>query len=232
MASTRSSYMPAKQAAQVLWSQNFHTVTSGKTNQYGLTADQVAAFATVNTTLQAAWAAVMEPSTRTKPTVAAKDDALRAMKAVARNLVSVVQGTPSVTNQLKLDAGLTVRSDKPTPTPIPAAAPKVNVIGVFGRTLMIELRNVAGDKRAKPEGVKDAMLFYAVGPIPPVDVSEWTFIANPTRTNLEIVLPGDIAPGATVWLTAYWQNSKSDGGPASAPLSVTFGGAGVIKQAA
>src|SRR5204862_8282096 len=65
----------------------------------------------------AAYMAANDPTTRTKGAVAAKDDAAAALKLQAATIAKLIDGTPTVTNQQKLDLGLSVRK---VPAPMPA----------------------------------------------------------------------------------------------------------------
>jgi hypothetical protein len=214
----RDSYMPDKQADQVLWSQTFVNVVGAAAAAYGVSATLMTAFETINTTLQTAWTAAIEPSTRTKGVVAAKNDALKAMKAAAKNLVSIIQGTPTVTDQMKIDAGVKVRDTHRSPVPAPANAPIVKVKSTNGRTVTIELLQTAS-KRSKPAKVTGATVFTHTGPTAPIEKSQWEFFISTSKTTIEIPF-GASETGDTVWITAFWHNSKDQSGPAAAPICV------------
>ena len=84
------------------WAQGFGTLIFTSPGLYGLVQAQAQAFQVVSGNLLAAWNKVIDPATKTKVTVADKDVALQAMKDMARDLVSVIQGTPSVTPGMKI----------------------------------------------------------------------------------------------------------------------------------
>ncbi len=226
-----SSYMPAKQAEQVQWAATFMSVVGGQAAQYGVSAALMTEFDALNNTLQSAWSAAVEPSTRTKGTVAAKDAALREMKRAAKNLVSIIQGTPGVTEQMKVDAGLTVRKTHPSPKPAPTEQPLIQVKKVSGRNVTIELRQDA-QRRAKPAAVTNALLFTYAGETAPMDTNLGSFVTTTTSRTVTIPFPPS-ATGDRVWVTAMWANAKAETGPAAdPPVFVDLPAGGVLPTEA
>lgn len=220
-------YMPTKQADQVDWANNLAMKVKASAETYGVTEVIATSFGDVNDALQAAWALSQDPATATKVTRAAKDDALLAMRVAARQIVGIIQATPSVTNAMKEDLRLTIRDVDPTPVGVPTTAPVGKLRGVYGRNTMVQFNNAEGDRRARPKGVTGAYIYTHVGPIAPADLADWMFRGGSSKTTVELKFDTDLPPGETVWVTACWYNGKAQAGPASQPLSVTFGAAGV-----
>jgi hypothetical protein len=225
----RSSYMPSKKADQVQWAQTIDNVVGPSYGAYGIAKELMDQFAASNTTLQAAWNISKEPATRTRGSIAATDNSLRAMKVAARGLVSIVQGTPGVTDQMKIDAGLTVRKT-PSKKPAPSESPIVTVTNVSGRTVTLKLRQ-DGERRAKPVNVQNALVFTYTGQAAPQDTNLWTFVMTTTDTTVQIPFPPS-ETGDTVWITAMWVNAKSETGPAATPVSVNLPAGGVLPAEA
>ena len=224
----RTSYMPNKQNEAVDWSANFAEKVGKSPADYGLTAAQGSAFLAVDATLQAAWAATRDPGTKNKVSVANKDAALLAMKAMARNLVSVVQGTPGVTDAMKLDLGVTVRSTTATRIDPPKTRPFIKGLRIDGRTAIVELGQADG-VRGKPAKVAGATIFTHLGPVAPASRGEWMFAMSATRTTVELPCPAS-ATGDTLWVTAFWTNAKGQAGPACDPTSINLPAGGVLPQ--
>ena len=99
-------------------SASFATKISATPTAYGLTAPQATAYAARNATYAAAYEAAIDPETRTKGTVAAKNDARVAVRMTASDLAKVINGTATVTDEQKIDLGLNVRK-RPSPRPAP-----------------------------------------------------------------------------------------------------------------
>ena len=89
-------------------------ITASPTS-YGLVAGQATSYGTLNTTFATNYLAAIDPTTRTKAKVEAKNVAKAALKANAQALARIIQATPSVTNEQKLDLGVNVRA---TPSPV------------------------------------------------------------------------------------------------------------------
>lgn len=225
---SRSSYMPAKESEQVQWSNTFAHVVSENAAAYGVPAATAAAFSAVNDALQAAWATAMEPSTRTRSCVAAKNNALAAMRQAAKNVVSLIQGTPTVTDQMKIDAGVTVRKTKPTRAKVPGFEPFIKVEQIKGRLASIVLQQDKS-KRSKPVGVVSATIFIAMSEEAPLTLEGWTFLTTTGKTKLDIPFPASTT-GDTAWVTAFWTNSAQESGPAATPVRINLPAGGVLAK--
>ena len=111
------SFYTGKDSELQLGSANFAAKILLAPLSYGLSVAQATAYGALNTTFQGAWVLANNPDTRTKGTIAAKDDSAEQVRIMASNLAKIIDGTPTVTNTQKIDLGLSVRS---TPTPVGA----------------------------------------------------------------------------------------------------------------
>jgi hypothetical protein len=93
----------------------FSTQITATPTAFGLVAAQATAYAALNDAYATAYLAAQDPSTRTKGQTAAKKTAKQNLIVMASNLAKIIQGTPTVTDQQKIDLGISVRA---TPTPI------------------------------------------------------------------------------------------------------------------
>lgn len=226
-----TSYMPQKQADQVAWASQFYLVVSADVAAYGVPAAQMTAFSNLNTALQEAWAAANNVTTRTKATVATKNQCLAEMKAAAKRLSSIIQGTAGVTDAMLINAGLTVRKTTPTPKPAPTVAPYVEVVGNVGRTVTIDLRQ-SKTHRGRPATAASATIFTYVGDAPPAEQGQWQFAMNTTQTTAKITFPPS-ATGNTAFITAFWSGTRGESGPAAMPpAQVNLPAGGVMPNAA
>ncbi len=218
------SYMPARASEQVEWAENFAANVGANAARYGISVGQMEAFNVANTALQDAWEVSQNAATRTRGSVVARDNALKAMRAEARRLVSIIRGTPGVTDQMLVDAGITVPKQTRTPIPVPTSAPTVAVLGARGRTVNIRITDPSRVRRGKPTGTGVAAVLTYVGEIPPVDPSAWTLAFVTTRTTTEVQFDFDLPAGSGVWVAAAWQNPRMERGPLSDPAYYNFGG--------
>src|SRR5438067_1011799 len=106
------------------------------------------------------------------------------------------------------------------------------VLSVFAWTVRIRLYDIASvAMRGKPPGVNGAAVFSHVGETAPTDIGAWQFQGNTGKTNMDVVFPNTIAPGAKVWLTAFWFNGRKQSGPACNPVSTNLQGGSVSMAA-
>src|SRR5947209_5914709 len=207
-------FLPNTDSGLLQWAQSFSTQITATPTAFGLVAAQATAFAALFTAYQTALNAATNESTRTKGTIAAKNDARDAIRNGARNLAKIVEGTPTVTDQQKLNLGLNVRA-MPSPIPAPANPPVLEVQSVLGRMVRIRLHETqSGTKRGRPTGTLGASVFSYVGAQPPADVGAWKFEGSTGRTIIDVAFDTALAAGATVWMTAFWVGSRMESGPA------------------
>jgi hypothetical protein len=218
------SFLPRKDAALLSWAQNFIAVVQPVVATYGLEAADLTAFSTLTDAYQAALAAC-EPVNRSKTSVIGKNQARTNLRVAAKNLSDRVQGTPTVSNEMKSAAGLNVKA-APVDVPVPGFAPSVKTKSVVGRLVTLAISDAQVDKRRKPPGCKGASWFSFAGPTPPDNVSEWKWEGTSNKRIVQVLFDESVAPGTKVWVTAVWLNTKNQPGPACDPVGTytQFGG--------
>ena len=112
-------YLPSTDAGLLNWSANFKTQLDALTDPtiVGLTSAQASEYANTQNAYDTAYTAATDPSTRGKATVFAKNEAKKALVAISREFGMAMTRHPGVTDQQRLDFGLTVRDNEPTPVP-------------------------------------------------------------------------------------------------------------------
>ena len=224
-----SSFLPNRDADLLTWAQSASAFITATPTAYGLTSTIATGFASTVSSYSAALEAV-QPGVRSKMAVIAKNNAKNALKANIRNWAKIVDGTATVTNAQRAQLGLNVRA-QPSPIPPPTSAPNLDIVSVTGRTLRIKLHDGTGARRGKPANVRGASIFSFTGATPPPSLEDWKFEGQTGKTIVEIPFPTTLAPGATVWLTAFWIGTRMEAGPVCDAVSVTFGAAGVATAA-
>jgi hypothetical protein len=208
------------------WAQNFYAVANPIATTIGLTSAELTAFNALVTSYQTALAAC-DPGVRSKAAVVTKNTARASLKASARSLAKLVEAQTSVSDAIKTELGLTVRSG-PTPIPPPATPPKIDVVSAVGRTVTLRLHDSTGlKKRGKPDGVDGAAVYSFIGTTPPEDSTAWTFEGLTGRTKFPVQFPTSVAAGAQVWFTAFWFNERKQNGPAADKVTTNIPGGSV-----
>lgn len=211
-------------------SQNFSTKISATPALYGLDAAQAAAYAAKNAVYEDTYVIAINPDTRTKSAVAAKNAAKKALKAMAADLAKVIDGTPTVTDAQKIDLGLNVRK-APSPVPVPTVRPGVDLVSSVNRTVTIHIHDSASSaKRGKPAGATAAWVYSFVGASYPSDPTLWDFQGATTKAKHEIVFANDLPGGTQVWVCAAWINGKQEAGPTSVPITTNLQGGGTSSS--
>jgi hypothetical protein len=219
-----------KDADIVAGSANFASLIATGFASYGLTSAQSTAFGTLNTALQSAYSAAVNPSTRTPVAIEAKNLALRNMRANAILLAKIVYATATVTDTQLVALGLLPRSLR-TPITVPTVPPTIEVISVMGRLVKVRIHDTETERRGLPFGATGANIYSFVGPDAPTDPREYHFEGVSTRAIAEILFPNTVASGATVWLSACWVSARGQMSIGSTPVSFTLQG-GAIPAAA
>jgi len=220
-----------KDADVVAGSSNFASLIATGFASYGLSSSQSTAFGLLDTALQSAYSTSIEPSTRTPVAVAAKNLALKNMRASAVQLSKIIYATNTVTDDMLIGLGLLPRSTR-TPIPAPTEAPVLEVTSVVGRVVNIRVHGAAPDsKRGKIPGAVQANVYSFVGDAPPDDPRAYHFEGGTTRAISKILFPNTVASGATVWLTACWVSGRGESGPACQAVPFTLQGGNVLPEA-
>ncbi|MEZ6122891.1 MAG: hypothetical protein R3C49_06905 [Planctomycetaceae bacterium] len=217
-----SSRMPTTDAGLLAWSNNFRTRIASDPAIYGLTAQAATAYEAVQSTYATAYQTAVDPGTRTRPSIAAKDAAKAALQLASRQLGRIVEGTASVTDAQKLALGLNVRRP-PTPRPAPTTSPILEVMAVTGRTVRLRLHGDEPSRRGKPKDVVNATIFTYIGETPSSDRNQWRFEFSSNKLVVDIEFADDTPAGTRVWMTACWNNAKCESGPMSQPIGTLLG---------
>ena len=220
------------EAGVVAGSANFASLLASSFASYGISSAQATAFGVLNAALQSAYAAAVEPVTRTSVAVARKNQALSEMRAGAILLARIISATPTVSDAQLVSLGLLPRRTR-TRIPAPATAPMIDVGVVTGRLVNLRLHSADFRRRRGIEpGAKGANLYSFVGDAEPTDPRDYHFEGMTTRTITQVTFPNNVASGATVWLCACWVSDRGETGPTSAPVNVTLQGGAVLPRLA
>ena len=226
-------FIPSREADLLAWSQNLYDLLTAidAPASYGITADQVAPFATAQEAFKAAYAAATTPATRTPPSIATKNTAKKAMIASVRPLVAALQVSAAMNDAKRRTLEIPVRDREPSPVPPPTQMPRLTVTSVTGRVLNLDIRDEEGKKQKAP-GATGLWLYSFVGENPSGDLTQWRFNGGSGKWNPQIAFPETVAPGTPVYVTALWINHKQQPGPACAPVKAHIGFAGLNNVAA
>lgn len=214
-----TSFLPNRDQDLDAWSSNFDTRITATPTAFGITAADATSFHGLAADFSAKLAAAVNPSTRTKVTVQAKNISRAALRAKARSLAKVINAYPPITNAQRADLGLTVRDSVPSPIPAPATQPVVNIEGSGGGVSLLRLADeTAPLRKAKPQGVFGALIYTKIDGPAPVTPDDAKFSGVATKTTHTVSLP-DGSAGKTLYVLAQWINERGENGPTSVVAS-------------
>jgi hypothetical protein len=108
-------FLPSKDKDAVTWVNRFVNVATANSTAVAIPAATLGTLTTVNTTFNNSILLVETKKAELKAAVKAKNDNRKVVAAQARTLNRFVQGRTEVTDKIKLELGLNVRPNKPSP---------------------------------------------------------------------------------------------------------------------
>ena len=209
-------YPPPTDSAWVTWGQTFLGAVTPDPQAVGLTPEQIEVVRVAFEAYRDAYRVATTPTTRTRPTVAAKDAALDRLRPVAGGVVRVARTFPGITREQLITLGIKPRAARRA-IPAPAMAPDIDVLGVSGNVVTIRLHDAQTvGRRRRPKGVAGAAIYTRVGE-DSTDAAAFRFRGNVTGGVVEVRFPPEIPPGTTVWITARWYSPRAQMGPGAKP---------------
>lgn len=184
-------YIPPADALYLSWLTNFATLIAANPAAYGLVAGDAASITAQDVSYSTAYAVAIDPPTRTAPTVAAKDAARAVSEAVVRPYAINIRNNAGISNQAKLDVGVTVPDLTPTPVPAPATAPVLMLVMAQILQHQLQFRDALTPLlKMKPMNVIGCQIYRAIGTVAAVDPSQASYFAVATKTPFLIPFDG------------------------------------------
>ena len=120
------SFFTGTEFALYVGSENFATKIAADPGSLGLTEELVEEYGVLNAAWRSAYEVSRDPQQRTKGTIAAKTDRKIAVRMMASRLARIISGSASVSDQQKIDLGLSVRA-APAPMPAPGTPTRFGI---------------------------------------------------------------------------------------------------------
>lgn len=207
---------------------NMADVISAEPGRFGLTIAQCDDYSALAQAFSDVLKATNEPSTRTPVVVAEKKTAKRILKKQSSLLGQIIRSNSTVSDTDLIALGLNLR-DRRRRTPVPEHAPRVAVLGVRGRVVSLRISDSqSGAFRAKASGAVAAQIFSFVGEELPQNGREYQYEKYATRAKTEVIFPNEVPSGATVWISARWQNKRGECSIACSPVRITLQGGPIL----
>ena len=197
-------YIPKKNALFVAWADNFSALLTASPMTYGLTAPDAVTVAGVVAAIDAAWALISSPATKTKDTVSQFNTAYVSGTAVLRPYAQQISLNAGVTSANKIAIGVNPRTSVPSPITPPATTPILTVQSLTGGVAYLRYRDSAASVsvKSKPYGVTSVTLSViqaVLGTPPSTPPSAWPVPVNATKSPLALPLAA-YTPGSQLYV--------------------------------
>ena len=225
-------YPPRTNSGWDVWGGDVCPIFISDAASLGLTPALATGAQTAYTAYHAAFLAAAAPSTRSRVTIQGRRDALAAFRAAVKPIVAIIQSNPNVTNEQRVQLGLRVRDNVPSPAPPIGFAPSVQAMLTGPTSVRVIADNpLDPDRRAKPPHVMQiAVHTYLTTPgttaKPPTDKTQWPLYLLSGKKTIDLFWPG-MASANTVWVCCRYVNTRNVPGPFSPAVTVTLPGTGL-----
>jgi hypothetical protein len=214
-----SDYIPAPDDAFRTFAENFAANITANPGAYMLTPGQAASIQGVVDTFVAKLAIATNELTRTKTTIAAKDDARSIAEHMIRQYAIDIKFNEGIPDGDKMAIG--VRPINPSREPIaaPTSQPLISVLGNLPGVQSLRYADSnTPESRSKPFGVTELQLFRGIGDTESLPLTECQFYAKITRNPVEVEFD-EADDGKIATYYARWATAKGEVGPWSVPIS-------------
>lgn len=218
-------YIPTRDADLNNWSSNFSTLITASPGTYGLVSGDAATIAAEQAVWAAAYAAAINPPTRTPVSVAAKNTAKINLLALDRGYAVTISLNAGVSTSNKIALGVNPRTSVPTPITAPTTVPILTIDQALPLQHVIRYRDTLASPsvKSKPYGVIAVQIFGSASATVITDQTTLDFIQQSTRSPLTATWSsGDV--GKPAYYAARWVTRKGLVGPWSPIVTFTIAG--------
>jgi uncharacterized small protein (DUF1192 family) len=161
-------------------------------------------------------------ATRTRPTVAAKDDARSACESLCRQYAILIKDNAGISDDDKIAIGVRPVNPNREPVDCPQTSPLLNIIGATpgSQTLRYADSNTP-DSKAKPFGASELQIFLAVGTTENAPLSDARFYGKFTKNPIAVEF-GEADNGKFATYYARWASVRGETGPWSVACSMAI----------
>jgi len=215
-----SSYIPSEEEAALAWMTVFAAGLTNHSAVYMVSAADALAVTNAVNAFGDALAITQDPATKTKVTVAAKDDARVSAEQICRQFAMLIKENAGISDPDKIAIGVRPQNDSREPIPAPDTSPLLNIIAATpGAQTLRYSDSMTPDTGRKPYGAISLQLFCAIGETPATNENAATFLGAYTKNPIGVGFdPADDGKVATFF--ARWQSRRGDVGPWSLPISM------------
>ncbi|MDR2628248.1 MAG: hypothetical protein LBC40_09470 [Dysgonamonadaceae bacterium] len=209
-----STYLPNNDREFLSWVINFLKQLSQSLARFTFPADEYQKLSAQRTDFSQKLEIAEEPSTRTKPSVLAKNISRKLLeKTIQQDVKEFLMFNRNVTDEDREDLGLPIYKTTRTPSAVAKDAPDVDVdSSIIGRLIFHFFEKGNSHKRGKPDGQHCAEIAWVLSDTPPVRWEELIHSAVDTNSPFTLQFEND-QRGKTVYFALRWENTRGEKGP-------------------
>ena len=215
-------YIPSKDTDFRTWAVNFATNIAAAPAVYMMTVAEATGVTNAVNLFVAKLAIADNELTRTKQTIANKDDARSIAESLCRQYAMLIKDNAGITDGDKLSIG--VRPENPSREPIdcPTTPPLLNILGNLPGTQTLRFADTTTpDSKAKPFGASELQLYLGIGTTELAPLSACQFYGKFTRNPIEVDFD-ETDDKKTATYYARWASVRGEVGPWSLPVTMTI----------
>jgi hypothetical protein len=211
-------YIPRNDDAFRTYAQTFAQNLTDRPALYMVTPAQAAAVQGVVDNFVGKLLISSNEATRTKQTIADKDDARSIAESMIRQYAIDIKNNEGITDGDKLAIGVRPINPDREPIDCPTTPPLINVLGNLpGQQTVRYVDAETGDK-ARPFGASELQLFRGVGTEEIMPLAQCQFYGKFTRNPIEVAFD-EADDGKIATYYARWASVRGDVSPFSVPVS-------------
>jgi hypothetical protein len=212
---------PTKDAELIPFTTNWETRITATPATWNFTASDASAYAALSDSYlaaQSAYADAVAAGIRNKSLLEARNTAKDALLAKGREMYALVQNSSTISDANKALLNVKIKKTAPSPSPIPATAPKLTIGVVRGTSVDVFVQDASVEaKRRRLPLTEGAAIVSFIGDEPPADPADFVLQGVTGKTKFTVNFPAETSPGTKVWLAAYWFNGAKKSGPTCMP---------------
>jgi hypothetical protein len=207
-------YIPENEKDFVPWSTNYMLNLTALVSTIKVPPEAVSALGALYNDFEEKYNIAENETTRNKLTVAAKNAALKKLKAGIRQMTKeYIISNHLVTDEQLLQLGLPIHDKKPTPVPTPTSRVVAEAKVIGPGEIDFHIRDEgAGKSLAKPHGVTGCEGGFLISDTEPANWDDLVHSVYTTTSVLKLQFPND-QRGKRLWIAFRWENTRGEKGP-------------------
>jgi hypothetical protein len=206
-------YLPKAYNLLLIWLTNFIVYLNANISRFGISSAKVSPLQTLINQFQTAKAKAELPNAGKADRLARRDRAEDVSKALRSFVNSNLRFNEAVTDEDRVQLGLTIPDDEPTAEGEPGTMPVVDLIDTaIILRIILHYKDMYGKSRRKPAGVHGVEIVWAILDTPPTSTSDLIHSEFSTRSPHTFIFDEN-QRGKTVWFRLRWENNRGQKGP-------------------